>query len=44
MTSDEFSGGVGAEASQQLAEGRRRAEEVGSIDKHRSWPLKAQME
>lgn len=30
MTFDEFSGGVGAEASQQLAEGRRRAEDVGS--------------
>lgn len=29
MTFDEFSGGVGAEASQQLAEGRR-AEDVGS--------------
>lgn len=39
MTSDEFSGVMGAEAAQQEAEGRVRAEKAGS--EYRSRPLKA---
>ena len=41
-TSDEFSGVMAAEATQQEAEGRVRAEKVGS--EYRSRPLKGQME
>lgn len=42
MTSDEFSGVMGAEGVQQEAEGRVRAQKPGS--EYRSRPLKAQME
>ena len=42
MTSDEFSGVMGAEGVQQEADGRVRAEKPGS--EYRSRPLKAQME